>query len=172
MAEVRLAGMGEIVSTRGSGVVGCIGLGSCVGALLYDPRTQVAGLAHVMLPEAHEQDAFTTPGKYATTALPALLRHLDTPAALASRLKAILIGGAELFQSRSQTLRIGERNVAMLHHLLSELRINIVFEHTRGNSGRSFEFDVATGVLRVRVVGGTQVERDLSVALGIMPKAA
>jgi chemotaxis protein CheD len=84
--EVKLAGMGEIVFARGAGVLGCIGLGSCVGTVLFDPRTQAAALAHVMLPDANEGDAFVQPGKYATTALPTLLRTLDTPPALASRL--------------------------------------------------------------------------------------
>jgi chemotaxis protein CheD len=172
MATVKLAGMGEIVWARGAGVLGCIGLGSCVGTLLFDPRTQMAALAHVMLPEAHDQDSFTTPGKYATTALPALLRVMEVPPALASRLKAILIGGGELFQNRSQTLRIGERNVELLHQLLRELRIGVVFEHVRGTSGRSFEFDVATGWIKVRTVGASAVATDLAAALGIQRKAA
>lgn len=172
MAEVKLAGMGELVMARSVGVLGCIGLGSCVGTLLFDPRTHTAALAHVMLPEAHGADAFTTPGKYATTAVPALLQLLDVPPTMASRLKAILIGGGELFQNRSQTLRIGERNVETLHRLLSELRVSIVFEHTRGSSGRSFEFDLARGWIRVRAVGGTAVEQDLSAALGILRKVA
>jgi len=171
-AEVKLAGMGEIVFARGAGVVGCIGLGSCVGTVLFDPRTQAAALAHVMLPEAQEGDAAVQPGKYATTALPALLRMLDTPPAFASRLKAILIGGGELFQNRSQALRIGERNVETLQRLLREARIEVVFEHIRGSSGRSFEFDVATGVIRVRAVGSNFVEKDLSAALGILRRAA
>jgi chemotaxis receptor (MCP) glutamine deamidase CheD len=51
-AEVKLAGMGEIVFARGAGVLGCIGLGSCVGTVLFDPRAHAAALAHVMLPEA------------------------------------------------------------------------------------------------------------------------
>lgn len=172
MAEVKLASIGEIVWARGAGVLGCIGLGSCVGTLLYDPRTQMAALAHVMLPGAHNQDAFTMPGKYAITALPALLRVMDVQPALASRLKAILIGGGELFQNRSQTLRIGERNVEMLHRLLHDLRIGVVFELTRGSSGQSFEFDVATGLIKVRAVGASAMEKDLAAALGIQRGAA
>jgi len=97
---------------------------------------------------------------------------LDTPPAFASRLKAILIGGGELFQNRSQALRIGERNVEMLQRLLREARIEIVFEHTRGTSGRSFEFDVATGQIRVRAMGSNCVEKDLSAVLGILRRAA
>lgn len=172
MATVKLAGMGEIVWACGAGVLGCIGLGSCVGTVLFDPRTQMAALAHVMLPEAHDQDAFTTPGKYATTALPAMLQVMDLQPGMASRLKALLIGGGELFQNRSQTLRIGERNVEKLHQLLRELRIGVVFEHTRGSFGRSFEFDVATGWIKVRAVGASIVEKDLAAALGILRKTA
>ena len=171
-AEVKLAGMGEIVFARGAGVVGCIGLGSCVGTVLFDPRTQAAALAHVMLPEAQGSDAAIQPGKYAMTALPALLRLLDATPTLASRLKAILIGGGELFQNRSQALRIGERNVETLQRLLRELRIEVVFEHVRCSSGRSFEFDVATGQLRVRAMGSNCVEKDLSAVLGILRRAA
>lgn len=171
-AEVKLAGMGEIVFARGAGALGCIGLGSCVGTLLFDPRTQSAALAHVMLPEAQESDVRQLPGKYATSALPALLQMLDTPSALASRLKAILVGGGELFQNRSQTLRIGERNVETIQRLLRELRIGVVFEHTRGNFGRSFEFDVASGLIRVRAIGNTSTEKDLSAVLGILRRAA
>lgn len=171
-AEVQLAGMGEIVQARGAGVIGCIGLGSCVGTLLFDPRTHAAALAHVMLPEAHEQDAMCLPGKYATTALPMLLRLLDASPVNASRLRAVLIGGGELFQNRSQALRIGERNVETLHRLLRELRIGVAFEHTRGTTGCSFEFDVATGWIKVRAVGAAAIERDLAAALGIQRRAA
>ncbi|GIV07223.1 MAG: chemotaxis protein CheD [Fimbriimonadales bacterium] len=170
--NVQLAGMGEIVQARGVGMLGCIGLGSCVGTVLFDPRTHSAVLAHVMLPEAHDHDAAQLPGKYATTAVPTLLRMLDASPATASHLKAILIGGGELFQNRSQALRIGERNVEILYRLLRELRIGIVFEHTRGSTGRSFEFDVARGWIKVRAVGATAIERDLAAALGIQRKVA
>lgn len=171
-SAIQLAGMGEIVVARGSGVIGCIGLGSCVGTVLFDPTKRMAALAHVMLPEANADDACAMPGKYATTAVPTLLRLLDTPPALASRLRAILVGGGELFKNRSQALRIGERNVETLHRLLRDLRISIVFEQTRGSSGRSFEFDVATGLIRVRAVGSPPVEQNLAAALGMLRKAA
>jgi chemotaxis protein CheD len=155
-AEVKLAGMGEIVFARGAGVLGCIGLGSCVGTVLFDPRAHAAALAHVMLPEAQEGDAAVQPGKYATTALPALLRMLDTPPAFAARLKAILIGGGELFQNRSQALRIGERNVETLQRLLREARIEIVFEHTRGSSGTLVRVRCGDGA-NSRACGGEQL---------------
>ncbi|MCS7066099.1 MAG: chemotaxis protein CheD, partial [Fimbriimonadales bacterium] len=139
-AEVLFAGMGEIKTARGDGILGCIGLGSCVGALIYDPATATAALAHVMLPEPNGAELIDMPGKYATTALPALLETLGLPSA-PSRLKALLIGGAEVFQNRQNALRIGARNVEKLHSLLQARRIPVVFEDTGGQAGRSFEFE-------------------------------
>ena len=167
--EVQLAGMGEIKVARGAGVLGCIGLGSCVGVLLYDPVAAAAALAHVMLPEPNGADPNATPGKYATTALPALLELLGTP--YASQRKAILIGGAEVFQNRQNTLRIGARNVEKLHELLQARRIQIVFEDTGGHHGRSFEFDLASGQLTLRKVGEPPQVRNLSHALSMLAKA-
>ncbi len=169
--EVLLAGMGEIKMARGAGALGCIGLGSCVGTLLYDPQTGAGALAHVMLPEPHGDDALRMPGKYAISAVPALLKELGLTPATASRLKAILIGGAEVFQNRESTLRIGERNVETLSRLLKELQIGIAFSDTGGNKGRSFEFDLATAELVIRVVGQPPQVHPLSRALGRLPIA-
>ena len=53
------------------------GLGSCVGIALYDPKAQVAGLAHIMLPAtANEVEAKYLP-KYANTAVPLLLEMMQ-----------------------------------------------------------------------------------------------
>ncbi|MCL6532262.1 MAG: chemotaxis protein CheD [Armatimonadetes bacterium] len=169
--EVLLAGMGEIKVARGAGVLGCIGLGSCVGTLLYDPHAGAGALAHVMLPEPHDDDALRMPGKYAVSAVPALLKELGLTPATASRLRAILIGGAEVFQNRESTLRIGERNVETLSRLLKELRISIAFSDTGGHRGRSFEFDLTTAELVIRVVGQPPQVHSLSRALGRMPIA-
>lgn len=168
-AEVLLVGMGEIKSTRGIGILGCIGLGSCVGTLIYDAATASAALAHVMLPEPSGAESIDMPGKYATTALPALLETLGTSSP--TRLKAILIGGAEVFQNRQNALRIGARNVEKLHQLLQTHRIPIVFEDTGGHQGRSFEFDLAMGQLTLRTVGGMPQTHDLSYMLGMLAKA-
>ncbi len=170
--ETALAGMGEIKLVRGIGVLGCIGLGSCVGTVLYDPMTTTGAVAHVMLPQPHGDDHLKTPGKYATTAIPALLRLMEVGAQSPSRLRAILIGGAEVFQNREATLQIGARNVQTLKQLLAELRIPIVFEDTGGHKGRTFELDIATGILSVRCVGQPVQTHDLNALLQIRPKVA
>ncbi len=172
LADMVLAGMGEIKLVRGGGTLGCIGLGSCVGTLLYDPTTGVAAVAHVMLPEPHGDDYQRMPGKYATTALPAMLELMKVPALHARRLRAILIGGAEVFQNRQNTLQIGTRNVQKLKQLLADLQIPIVFEDTGGNKGRTFELNLDTGVLSVRVVGQPPSLHNLQNLLQLKRQAA
>ena len=56
------------------------GLGSCVGAVIYDLQKKIAGLAHVMLPDSNltQQKNFNK-YKYADTAIPYLLQE---PAAI------------------------------------------------------------------------------------------
>ncbi|PKM57166.1 MAG: chemotaxis protein CheD, partial [Firmicutes bacterium HGW-Firmicutes-3] len=45
-------GMADLNSCKSPDVLTTLGLGSCVGIILYDPITKVSGLAHVMLPDS------------------------------------------------------------------------------------------------------------------------
>ena len=52
LAEIAVR-MGEIaVSAKPGEVLLSLGLGSCIGLALVDQRRGIAGLAHIMLPEA------------------------------------------------------------------------------------------------------------------------
>ena len=81
-------------------------LGSCVGVVLYDRVARLGGLAHIVLPSA--RGAVDHPGKYADTAIPALIadfeRRLGGKAR--ARLTAKLAGGASMFQVDRPTRRI------------------------------------------------------------------
>lgn len=51
-------------------------LGSCVAIMLYDPQTKVGGLAHIMLPSSSGVRNCDNPGKFADTALQAMLDEM------------------------------------------------------------------------------------------------
>ncbi len=51
-----------------------LGLGSCIALVMIDSQAQIAGLAHVMLPES--SGPTTLPGKFADTAVPELLDRM------------------------------------------------------------------------------------------------
>jgi len=131
------------------------GLGSCVGIVMYDLTKQVAGLAHIMLPDSSltKQKDYNK-FKYADTAIDILLEKLIEQEARKFNIKAKIAGGAQMFQINSTTdvMRIGPRNVEAVIERLNMHRIPIIASDVGGNSGRTIEFDPSTGKLKIRTV--------------------
>lgn len=131
------------------------GLGSCVGIVLYDSFKQIAGLAHIMLPDSKltRQKNFNE-YKYADTAIKSLIKQMLALGARRSQLRAKLAGGAQMFQFESSTdmMRIGPRNIDAVKKELQNHRIPIISEDLGGCQGRTIEFDPLTTKLKVRTV--------------------
>lgn len=131
------------------------GLGSCVGVVIYDNFKKVAGLAHVMLPDSNltKQQQFNI-YKYADTAIDSLVEQLIKLGARKSQLKAKIAGGAQMFQfqSGSDIMRIGPRNVDAVKERLRKHQIPVISSDTGGNQGRTIEFDPLTSKLKIRTV--------------------
>lgn len=148
-------GMADLNVAEGSSVLKTTGLGSCVGLTLYDARTRIAGMAHVMLPSSEiAREAQINLAKYADTAIPEMLSRMAALGAKIERLEAKMAGGAQMFAfaGQSDTLRIGPRNVESCISVLGRLRIPIVSQDTGGNYGRTIEFDTGNGKLMIRSV--------------------
>jgi chemotaxis protein CheD len=126
-------------------------LGSCVGVILRDPERRVSGLAHIMLPVRRRDDEAT--GKYADSAIPALLARLATSGCRVSSLQGLIIGGAQMFPMGNTSLAsIGDQNVEAARKALRAKNIPIVFEDTGGLAGRTVTFDNATGKVSVKTL--------------------
>lgn len=126
-------------------------LGSCVGVALYDPIRRIGGLAHVMLPTQLRADGAQPVGKFADVALPSMAEEMRVAGALARRLVAKIVGGAEMFAD-SDTVSIGERNVFTVKTILGKAGIKILASDTGGHHARTIEFDTGTGAVTVRSV--------------------
>jgi chemotaxis protein CheD len=127
------------------------GLGSCVGLAFYDPAVRLGGLAHVMLPSSRLSSKMTMPGKFADTAVPAMLDEMVRRGASRDRLVAKLVGGANMFAFLPQsTVSIGLRNAAALREKLNEVGIPILSERIGGEQGRTILFDLADGRIEIR----------------------
>jgi chemotaxis protein CheD len=134
-------------------------LGSCVGIILRDPERRVSGLAHIMLPTRHRDDV--TEGKYADTAIPALLARLLKNGGRQASLQALLIGGAQMFPlGNVKIASIGDQNVEASRRILGQCRIPIVFEDIGGKAGRAVMFDNATGQVSVRTLQAVERKGD------------
>ena len=133
-----------------------LGLGSCVGIALYDPRNRLGGLAHIMLPDSSQFQDRSNRAKFADLAIPDLVAALGRQGARPGRLVAKIAGGAQMFTSGDRhltLLNIGQRNAAMVRKTLADLAIPLVAEDTGGNYGRTMIFDLEKGDVLIRTIG-------------------
>lgn len=132
-----------------------LGLGSCVGIVLYDPVTKVSGLAHIMLPDSTKIRNNTNIAKFADTAVDQLIIDMEKIGAKKSRLVSKLAGGAQMFSfsNTSDLMRVGERNIIAAHEKLNLLGIRIIAEDTGLNYGRTIEFYPENGNLYIKTIG-------------------
>ena len=132
-----------------------LGLGSCVGIALRDPVTKIGGMAHIMLPDSTSIRNNTNIPKFADTGIEELVKQVVAKGASRARLVAKIAGGAQMFafQTKSDMVRIGERNVEASKKKLRELKIPILAEDTGKNYGRTVIFYPETGDFIIRAVG-------------------
>jgi chemotaxis protein CheD len=149
--------MGEIAVTKSSGdVLVSLGLGSCIGLALVDQHRGIAGLAHIMLPEAIGEGGQA--GKFADLAVPALVAQTVALGTARTSLKAVLVGGAQMFSlGGGNSLDIGVRNEAAVRGLLAAERIPIIGAATRGSKGRTIKVWPGGAVVS-KEAGGDEVE--------------
>lgn len=79
-------GLGEwhVTADRGMTLT-CLGLGSCVAFIAWDPIAKVGGMAHMVLPDSTAGRG-GAPGKFVDTAIPLVLSTMQGAGALRSRL--------------------------------------------------------------------------------------
>lgn len=153
-------GIADLNTVRAPDTIRTLGLGSCVGIVIYDEKKQVAGLAHILLPDSTmaRQTPINT-YKYADTAIPYLVERLLQMGAKHSRLQAKIAGGAEMFKSSSGSdlLRIGPRNIEATLDGLEKLKIPVTGQDVGGNIGRTIEFNPSTSELNIRKVNREEI---------------
>jgi chemotaxis protein CheD len=144
-------GISEFVVSDQDTTLKAYGLGSCVAIALFDPDSSVGALAHVMLPNGDENDGIDLkPGKFADTAVRAMLRRMVERGADYTSVEAKIAGGSDMFEFESFGDGVGNRNVAAAKDELDKLGVPIVGEDVGGDKGRTVEFDTGTGALTIR----------------------
>ncbi|HSV32208.1 MAG TPA: chemotaxis protein CheD [Atribacteraceae bacterium] len=152
MGQKYSIGMAEFrVSDKPEDRLCIMGLGSCVGACLYDRENCVAGMAHILLPQSipGQKNIF----KFADTAVEALLEEMAKVGARKKNVIAKIAGGAKMFAGTDSLFDIGKRNVEAVKQVVQDLGIPLLGENTGGNRGRSITFHVQNGRLEVKTIG-------------------
>jgi chemotaxis protein CheD len=154
MAELIKVGMADYKVGREPDLLISYGLGSCIGIAIFDPGAKVGGLGHIMLPDSTQARSSENPAKFADTCLPLMLSDILKMGGIKSRLFAKIAGGSQMFTFANATdiMRVGERNAEAVRQILKKLEIRIIADDTGGNYGRTVEFNLETGIYRIKTI--------------------
>ncbi|MDF2472634.1 MAG: CheD [Anaerocolumna sp.] len=155
MSEIVKVGMADLNVCVSPNAITTLGLGSCVGIVLYDASSKIAGLVHVMLPDSNKIRNNENVAKFADTGIDALIDKMKLLGANRTRLVAKIAGGAQMFafNANNDMLRVGDRNVEASKQKLNALGIRILAEDTGLNYGRTIVFYPENGELHIKSVG-------------------
>ena len=150
-----IIGIADMSVCRDPDTITTLGLGSCVGIVLYDPTKRIGGMVHVMLPTISGVASTENVAKFADSGVLALMTRMTRSGAQHGQLIAKIAGGAHMFSktTSSDIMKVGERNVASCLETLRKLHIPLRGDDTGGTYGRTIELNTANGMLRVKTVG-------------------
>ncbi len=155
MSRARSLRAGELRVAGAPGLLVIHGLGSCVAVFIYDPDARVGGLAHVLLPRPPGGENERA-GRYATTAVPAMVEESIRLGARRAALLAKVTGGSRMFTWDAGAGRptIGEKNVEAALRALEEAGVRVVGADIGGEGGRTVVADLNDGSLTIRTIRG------------------
>lgn len=131
-------------------------LGSCIGVTVWDPKVQVGGMLHYMLPDSgiSPGKAKASPGMFADTGLPLLFRQCYTLGASKRRLIVKIAGAAALFKT-SENMDVGRHNYAALRKIFWRNNVLITAESCGGSMSRTLRLNVGSGLVTIenKIIG-------------------
>lgn len=155
MGEIIKVGIADLKVCRAPDQITTIGLGSCVGIVLYNTLNDTCGLVHIMLPLSTGIKNNENRAKFADTGIEDLIHALEHQGVMRQSLIAKIAGGATMFQftGKSDMGSIGDRNVKAVKDVLRAYNIRIVSEDTGADYGRTILFDPVSKKLLIRAAG-------------------
>lgn len=155
MGNVIKVGMADLNVCKAPDSITTLGLGSCIGLILYDPVTKIGGMVHYMLPDSTKVRNNGNIAKFADTGIDELLKRVVGAGANRTRLEAKIAGGAKMFEvsGLSEVGNIGARNAEAAREILNAKGIRLIAEDTGLNYGRTVELNCETGEFYIKSVG-------------------
>ena len=162
MRELNI-GLGEqAISQNPEDVLVAYGLGSCVGVVMIDPGSSIAGLLHAVLPRPTDGigNGGYNASKYVEGGIEGLIEGMVKEGANKKRLVVRIIGGANMLVSSGVTrsFDIGTRNIEAAQATLNRLKMPIAAAEVGGHIGRTVRVYVANSRVTVRVIGQKEYE--------------
>lgn len=140
-------------STRAEDVIVTYSLGSCLGVTAYDPKANVGGMVHCLLPTAGSvrDKVRDNPFMFVNTGVAMMVRQLMDAGAEKNRLVFKAAGGANM---RNDTLfNTGARNFEALEILLQRNAVKLAATDVGGTVPRTLFLHLDSGRVIVRSLG-------------------
>lgn len=150
-----IIGVGELyVSNNPDEIIRTLALGSCVAFLVYEPKSRIAGMAHIALSDSavNPESARTQPGRFADTGIPALMNKVCLLSKTDKGFIIKLAGGANIARMTDH-FNIGKRNILAIKKILWRHRLASVAEDLGGKISRTVSIEVNTGAVTVQSPG-------------------
>lgn len=144
MSTVVDVNVGEVKVGAGSVVLRAMALGSCIGAVAFDGRLRIGGLAHIMLPGAAPRKAVEK-NKYAVDAIDDVIRRLSHAGAHRDELEFCLVGAGNVLEKDDDT--ICTSNIDSVIRTLNDRNIAVRASLLGGTLRKSVSLDVEKGLV-------------------------
>jgi chemotaxis protein CheD len=148
-------GLGQLYVRKSPSVLVCLGLGSCIALSIYDPKTTVGGMVHIVLPDGSGRADQNSP-KYADSAVSLLVEEVIHQGGMIPRSKIRIVGGSKMAGTGSlgTVFKIGKNNIdATLAALAARGITNIDGSDVGGSHGRTVRLRLDTGKMTVTASG-------------------
>ena len=127
-------------------VLKTMALGSCVGLIVLEPKSRTVGMAHIALSDSQINPAMAAkqPGRFADTAIPALLNLILSKSKTKNGYLIKLVGGAQVAHMKD-TFNIGKRNILAIKKILWQMKLAPIAEDLGGQISRTVTVEVSSG---------------------------
>ena len=134
--------IGGVWAGRTPGVVRTV-LGSCIAVCLRDPRAQVGGMNHFLLPAGCSGDAVSA--RYGVHAMEILINECMAHGAAREALEAKVFGGGHVLRMRETDGNVPQSNIKFALRFLETENIPVVSRDLGGYAAREVYFFTDTG---------------------------
>lgn len=163
MSKLVKVGIADMRVAKSPDVLISYGLGSCIGISLYDARSKIGGLAHILLPKIENTKNKENPRKFADSSIKLMIKEMVARGAERARLVAKIAGGAHMFSlSNHIASYVGDRNIEAVKTTLRDEGIPLIAEDTGGNMGRTMRLETETGNVIIKTLIKGDLERSVS----------
>lgn len=134
-------------------------LGSCVTVTLWQPRRQIGGMCHFLVPGrpgGARREGMPLDAHYADEAFALFDQAMLENGCRPEQFQAKLFGGGDMFPDSDSRGDVGAQNIAAAHALLKQRGIPLLAEHAGGAGHRKLIFDLATGEVQMRFADMTK----------------